>query len=222
LKLKCDELLSNVAFNFNLRRYNEAEVGESLAGAMAAGTITRAALFVTSKLWNDRRRPDDVRAGLKQSLSDLQLDYVDLYLIHWPVVWRRGTLMQGDDGASIVECWRALEGLVDDGLCRAIGGALQLDSIKTRVESAPGVCNQSTRLKLKCDKPLSNVAFNVNVRRYASGCRTSARSNCARSLPRRASCPPSTRSRRGGSSEPQRRAPRLQDSTDIRRSQRPS
>jgi len=52
---------------------------------------------------------------LQQSLSDLQLEYVDLYLIHWPVVWKRGTLMQSDGGASIVECWRALEAAVDDG-----------------------------------------------------------------------------------------------------------
>jgi hypothetical protein len=44
---------------------------------------------------------------------------------------------------------------------------VQLDSIKTRVESAPGVCNQ--RLKLKCDEPLSNGAFNFNLRRYNSG-----------------------------------------------------
>jgi hypothetical protein len=47
-----------------------------------------------------------------------------------------------------------------------LGGAVQVDSIKTRVESAPGVCNQ--RLKLKCDEPLSNVAFNFNVRRYTA------------------------------------------------------
>jgi hypothetical protein len=46
----------------------------------------------------------------------------------------------------------------------SLGGAVQVDSIKTRVESAPGVCNQ--RLKLKYDEPLSNVAFNFNVRRY--------------------------------------------------------
>ncbi len=49
------------------------------------------------------------------------------------------------------------------------GGALQLHTIKTRVESAPGVCNQSTRLKLKCDEPLSNVAFNCNLRHYILG-----------------------------------------------------
>ena len=45
-----------------------------------------------------------------------------------------------------------------------LGGAVQVVSIRTRVESAPGVCNQ--RLKLKCDEPLSNVAFNFNLRRY--------------------------------------------------------
>ena len=78
-------------------------------------------MFVTSKLWNDRRRPDDVRDGLAQTLEDLQLEYVDLYLIHWPVVWKRGTLMQDDERASIAECWRAMEGLVRDGKARAIG-----------------------------------------------------------------------------------------------------
>ena len=100
---------------------NECEVGESLAAAMGKGTVKRENLFITSKLWNDRRRPEDVRAGLKQTLADLKLDYLDLYLIHWPVVWKRGTLMQTDAGASIIECWRALEAAVDEGLIRSIG-----------------------------------------------------------------------------------------------------
>jgi hypothetical protein len=51
------------------------------------------------------------------------------------------------------------------GVALMLGRAVQVDSIKTRVESAPGVCNQ--RLKLKCDEPLSNFAFNFNVRRYS-------------------------------------------------------
>ncbi len=100
---------------------NETEVGVALAEAFQTGTITRKGVFVTSKLWNDRRRPEDVRAACLQSLSDLKLDKLDLYLIHWPVVWKRGTLMQGDDRASLRECWRAMEELVTDGLVSAIG-----------------------------------------------------------------------------------------------------
>jgi len=100
---------------------NECEVGHALTAAVAKGTVTREQLFITSKLWNDRRRPEDVRAALQQSLADLQLEYLDLYLIHWPVVWRRGTLMQTDGGASLAACWRALEAAVDAGLVRSIG-----------------------------------------------------------------------------------------------------
>ena len=100
---------------------NEDEVGEALEDAFARGVATRADLFVTSKLWNDRRRPYDVRAGLLQTLKDLRLEYLDLYLIHWPVCWRRGTLMQDDADASILECWRELERCVDEGLIRSIG-----------------------------------------------------------------------------------------------------
>ena len=100
---------------------NEEEVGEALADAFARGVARRDDLFITSKLWNDRRRPADVRAGLHQTLKDLRLEYLDLYLIHWPVCWRRGTLMQDDADASILECWRELERCVDEGLIRSIG-----------------------------------------------------------------------------------------------------
>ena len=100
---------------------NETEVGAALREAFANGTATRDGVFVTSKLWNDRRRPEDVRDACAQTLEDLRLEYVDLYLIHWPVCWKRGTLMQDDERASIAECWRAMEGLVRDGKARAIG-----------------------------------------------------------------------------------------------------
>ena len=100
---------------------NEEEVGEALTTAFEAKTITRDEVFITSKLWNDRRKANDVRDGCLQSLQDLNLSHLDLYLIHWPVVWKRGTLMQPDNSASIAECWRAMEQLVEDGLVKAIG-----------------------------------------------------------------------------------------------------
>ena len=55
------------------------------------------------------------------TLDDLGLDYLDLYLIHWPVCWRRGTVLQTDAKASVAECWRELERCVDDGLVKHIG-----------------------------------------------------------------------------------------------------
>ena len=81
---------------------NEHEVGR----ALAHGSVPRSELWITSKLWNDRRRPADVREALEQTLASLQTDYLDLYLIHWPVVWARNTVMKPDSLASLAECWR--------------------------------------------------------------------------------------------------------------------
>ena len=96
---------------------NEREVGETLASS----GVPRQELFITSKCWNDRRRPQDVRDALDKTLRDLQTDYLDLYLIHWPVVWQKNSVMKPDRSASIRECWETLEALVDEGKCRHIG-----------------------------------------------------------------------------------------------------
>lgn len=52
--------------------------------------MPRHELFVTTKLWNNKHHPDDVEQGLQDSLNDLQLDYVDLFLMHYPIAWKRG------------------------------------------------------------------------------------------------------------------------------------
>lgn len=69
---------------------NEAAIGEALATAIAAGEVRRDQLWITSKLWNDAHHPDDVAPALAKTLEDLKLDWLDLYLVHWPVVLRRG------------------------------------------------------------------------------------------------------------------------------------
>ncbi len=107
---------------------NEAEVGQALADVVEAGVVDRDEVWVTSKLWNDAHRPEHVRPALESTLDDLQLDTLDLYLMHWPVACTRGTGMpqSPDDFVSLdevplAETWAAMEELVDDGLVRHIG-----------------------------------------------------------------------------------------------------
>ena len=62
---------------------NEKEIGEAFRVILDGG-VSRDELFITSKVWNDMHGDGDVIASCKQSISDLGLDYLDLYLVHWP------------------------------------------------------------------------------------------------------------------------------------------
>jgi 2,5-diketo-D-gluconate reductase A len=88
---------------------NEAGVGE---GVRASG-LSRDEVFVTSKLDNSQHRPDDARRAFETTLSELQMDHVDLFLIHWPLP----TLYDGD----FVSTWKTLEEFKADGRARSIG-----------------------------------------------------------------------------------------------------
>ena len=108
---------------------NEALIGEALAQVMALG-IPRDALWVTSKLWNDRHASADVAPAFEQSLRDLGLGYLDLYLVHWPVPNHHATgvgVEWRDSNARpyiherFMAIWRELEKLIDRGLVRHIG-----------------------------------------------------------------------------------------------------
>lgn len=63
---------------------NEKIIGQSLKEIIDAGIVKREDLFITSKLWNTYHRPDLVEPALKTTLNNLGLEYLDLYLIHWP------------------------------------------------------------------------------------------------------------------------------------------
>jgi diketogulonate reductase-like aldo/keto reductase len=108
---------------------NEREVGGALAAAMDKG-VSREELFVTSKLWNDKHAEADVIPACEQSLCDLGLDYLDLYLVHWPFpnhhepgcdVSSRNSRARPYIHASFMQTWRQMERLVELGLVRHIG-----------------------------------------------------------------------------------------------------
>ena len=97
---------------------NEAFIATTLNNQKA---ISRQDIFLTSKLGPKDHGCEKAKLAFKQSLQNLQTNYLDLYLIHWPVCWRRGTVLQPDAKASVAECWRELERCVDDGLVKHIG-----------------------------------------------------------------------------------------------------
>src|SRR5580700_325990 len=112
------------------RYRTEKEVGEAMKEVFNAGKIKREDVFVATKLWNTNHRPERVKPAFEASLKKLQLDYLDLYLIHTPFAFQPGDEQDPrdpdgkviyDQGVTLLDTWRALEGLVDEGKCKAIG-----------------------------------------------------------------------------------------------------
>ncbi|XP_058525514.1 estradiol 17 beta-dehydrogenase 5 isoform X2 [Ochotona princeps] len=134
---------------------NEEEVGQAIRSKIADGTVKREDIFYTSKLWCTFLRPELVRPSLEKSLKKLQLDYVDLYIIHFPAALKPGEdLLPRDENGKVIfdtvdicATWEAMEKCKDAGLAKSIGvsnfNSRQLEKIlnKPGLKYKP-VCNQ--------------------------------------------------------------------------------
>jgi len=115
---------------------NEAEVGNGLARAIKEGIVKRKELWVTSKLWNNFHHEEHVMEGLNQTLKDLQLEYLDLFLIHWPTAFKcdtqnlfpkdiHGNMLYPEDDEkgpiNFLRTWPVMKKAVDEKKIRNIG-----------------------------------------------------------------------------------------------------
>ncbi|MFW2365786.1 MAG: aldo/keto reductase [Desulforhopalus sp.] len=107
---------------------NEPGVGQALRDTVNAGVVKREELWVTSKLWNNAHAPEDVQPTLEKTLSDLSLDYLDLYLMHWPIAYKKHVQYHSSaadfvpiEDLPISDTWEEMEKAVGKGLCKHIG-----------------------------------------------------------------------------------------------------
>ncbi|XP_063983416.1 aldo-keto reductase family 1 member B1-like [Diachasmimorpha longicaudata] len=138
---------------------NEKEIGNAISEKIKNGTVTREDLFITTKIWNNSHAQDKVVPMCRKSLANLGLDYVDLYLIHWPFGFQEGDeLMPKDSNGKLLfsdidflDTWKGMEECVRLGLARSIGISNFNSAQITRLMAAATI------------KPVNNqVEVNVN------------------------------------------------------------
>ena len=134
---------------------NEEEVGRALGDAFQAGDAKREEVWITSKLWNDSHAPEQVRPALETSLRKLQLDYLDLYLIHWPVALKPGTMLPRgpQDFVPLSEIpleatWGAMSKVSEQGFARQVGVSNFSQRMIARVSDATGVTPAVNQIEL--------------------------------------------------------------------------
>ena len=128
------------------RYRNEEMVGVAIKDFLDTGKARREDLFITTKLWNTNHRPERVLPAFEASCQRLQVDYIDCYLIHTPFAFQPGDNQDPrdafghviyDSGVTLIDTWRALEQLVDDGRCKSIGlSDITLEALKEIVAVA--------------------------------------------------------------------------------------
>ena len=128
------------------RYRNEAAIGDAMQAVFRAGAVRREDVFVTTKLWNTNHRPERVKPAFDASRRRLQIDTVDCYIIHTPFAFQPGDEQDPrdehgqvlyDSEVTLVDTWRALERLVDEGKCKSIGlSDVNLEKLKEIVAAA--------------------------------------------------------------------------------------